>query len=120
MSGPEFNAQQMELTESLRQALVTQQPFFTALMNQITSLESRQSKQAADMMAVRDTVNLLVNQELRSRLDTLDTRLKSLEDVHQQRRGIMSAAEWMPRLVQWLTVLIVIVFFMTQSKVKLP
>lgn len=107
--------------ESLvRQAIGTQQPFYNALLNQMSSIEGRQEAQARTMMEVRDRVNQLWNQEHHRTVSELASRIKQLEDEQQQRRGVINAAEWMPKVLRWLATIIVIVFLALKFDIKLP
>lgn len=106
------------VADILENAIATQQPFHTALLNQIAGIESRQSKQAGDLMTVRDLVHMMVQQELKQRVDGLQNQVNTLLDERNQRIGVIKATEWVPKALGWLAFIIFAIVAYYEVRIK--
>lgn len=100
---------QIDIKEMMKEVVASQQPFFTALLNQIAATEARQTKMGETLMDVRDSVHLLVNQELHQRLHQHDQRIAAIEASEYKRSGIRLAVEAAPKYLGWLAALIIVI-----------
>jgi len=105
-----------EFEEALKHTIAAQQPFFVGMLNQIASIEARQGKQAESIQDVRDKLYLLINLELVEQIHDLKSRLEELERERHERKGLIKAFDWVPKVIQYSAFFVLLVLAWASGK----